>query len=184
MVFHDAERSLLLSVAWFSWKGIVFMVFHDAESSFLLTVAWFSLSWKVTFAVSCMVFMVFMVLKGHFYCQVHGLHGKAWFSWSLMRLKGCFCWRLHGFHGLLWSVSHAYSSLELPGRQAVSAIFAYIIRGWTTLVGPRSDFRCFSSWHYSWDLNWKYLVGPQPPLPRKPGISKTQRKCKSFLGGA
>ena len=44
MVFHDAEMSRLLSVAWFSWKGIVFMVFHDAESSFLLTVAWFSLS--------------------------------------------------------------------------------------------------------------------------------------------
>ncbi len=43
LVFHDAERSLLLAVAWFSLKGMVFMVFDEAERSLLLTVAWFSL---------------------------------------------------------------------------------------------------------------------------------------------
>ena len=47
LFFHDAERSLLLTVAWFSLKGMVFMVFHEAERSLLLTVAWFSWSFVV-----------------------------------------------------------------------------------------------------------------------------------------
>ena len=41
-VIHDAERSLLLTVAWFSLKGMVFIVFHYAPNSLLLTVPWFS----------------------------------------------------------------------------------------------------------------------------------------------
>ncbi len=38
IVFDEADRSLLLTVTWFSWP---FMVFHEAERSLLLTVAWF-----------------------------------------------------------------------------------------------------------------------------------------------
>ena len=41
-VVYDAEMSLLLTVTWFSLKGMVFMVFDEAERSLLLTVVWFS----------------------------------------------------------------------------------------------------------------------------------------------
>ncbi len=55
----------MLTVAWFSLKGMGFIVFDEAERSLLLTAAWFSLkgmtaAWfSYVFAHSCIVFISF-----------------------------------------------------------------------------------------------------------------------------